>query len=135
MRKMISLLVLGSVCVGLICGCDTTPEIIYVPQPSHTGRDVGITLGVVGAGVALTFLAVHGEHVVKGCIVADQGGLSLGTDDGQRFKLVGDTASIHAGEVLRLKGHKSREKSGHRDFLVEEVAKDYGACAGVTAAR
>jgi hypothetical protein len=123
MRKTISLLVLGSVSVGLICGCDTTPEVIYVPQPSHTGRDVGITLGVVGAGVAVTFLAVHGKHVVKGCTAVDQG-----------FTLVGDTVSIHAGEVLRLKGHKGKkDKSGHRDFLVEEVAKDYGGCADARA--
>jgi hypothetical protein len=134
MKRTIGLLLLGSVAMGLICGCDTTPEVIYVPQPSHTGRDVGITLAVVGAGVGLTLLAVHGRHIVKGCVSGEPGSLSLGTDDAQRFTLVGAPASMHAGELLKLKGHKgAKDKSGHRNFLIDGVAKDYGPCKSASA--
>jgi hypothetical protein len=131
MRRMISLLLFGSVTAGLMCGCDTT--VVYVPQPSHTGRDVGITLGVVGAGVGLTLLAVHGKHFAKGCVTGDPRNLSLGSGDGQTFKLMGATSTIHAGEVLRVKGHKGKkDRSGSRDFLVDEVTKDYGSCKATT---
>jgi hypothetical protein len=132
-KKMISLLLLGSVSAALMSGCTGT-TVVYVPQPSHTGRDVGITLAVVGAGVAITFLAVHGSHFVKGCAVADPDGLALTTGDGQSFKLVGATASIHPGETLRVKGRKGKkDKSGSRNFLVDEVTKDYGPCSAVPA--
>jgi hypothetical protein len=133
MKKMIGSVLIGSASLGLICGCDT--NVVYVPQPSHTGRDVGITLAVVGAGVGLTLLAVHGKHFVKGCVSGEPGSLSLGTGDGQAFTLVGATSSIHAGEVLRVKGHKGKKDgSGSRNFLVDEVTKDYGSCkvAGAT---
>jgi hypothetical protein len=127
MRRIIGSLLLGSVALGLICGCDT--NVVYVPQPSHTGRDVGITLAVVGAGVGLTLLAVHGRHVVKGCVSGEPGNLSLGTDDAQSFALVGAPASMHAGEMLKLKGHKgAKDKAGHRNFLIDGVARDYGPC-------
>jgi hypothetical protein len=60
----------------------------------------------------------------------------LGTDDAQSFMLVGAPASMHAGEMLRLKGHKgAKNKSGQRNFLVDGVAKDYGPCKAASATR
>jgi hypothetical protein len=129
MRKLTLSMLLLVLPLSLLNGCTTGTTVVYVPQPSHTGRDVGITLAVVGAGVGLTLLAVHGKHFVKGCVSGAPGSLSLGTDDAQRFTLVGAPASMHAGEMMRLKGHKgAKDKSGNRNFLVDGVAKDYGPC-------
>jgi hypothetical protein len=85
----------------------------------------------VGTGVAIgiTYAVRHG-HSVSGCTVASPGGLQLQTPgEGQIYDLAGETASLKAGERIRVSGRKKKKDAGGtKVFLVQKLSKDYGLC-------
>lgn len=89
---------------------------------------------VVGIGV---FYAFHHDHSLTGCAVSGADGLQLQSQsDQQTFALVGDVASVKAGDKVRVSGRK-KKKNGDapRQFLVEKLQKDYGQCTVERASR
>lgn len=57
-------------------------------------------------------------------------GLDLQSEsDKQTYLLIGDTATIKAGDRVKVAGkRKKKDASGAQHFLVERVGKDYGPC-------
>jgi hypothetical protein len=96
----------------------------------------GIAAGgaVLGIGV---FYAFHHSHSLTGCAVSGADGLQLQSQgDQQAFGLVGDVASVKAGDKVRVSGKKKKNNGdAPRQFLVEKLQKDYGPCTVERAAR
>ncbi len=109
------------------------------PRPQDTigashGQIAAIIAGIAGIGIAIgvgvTLAAKHEGHSLTGCARSGGNGLTLTSDSDKRtYALLGDVSAIKPGNRVRLAGKKAREKSsGNREFLVEKVSKDLGAC-------
>ena len=98
-----------------------------------TGKLVGITVGLaaIGAGIGIgVYVAVHHNHTLTGCTSSGAGGLLLQSHgDRQTYAIVGEISAIKPGDRVRVSGKKSKQKGvGPRQFLVEKLDKDFGAC-------
>ena len=120
----------------MLCGatapetCNTTPQ----PAPSHTGAIVGgvaIVAGVVIGTVVLVHVH-HTHHEVKGCVLSGPDGLKLQTQGDQKeYKLAGELALVHEGDLVKIKGDKIKRAKGTADddtFEIQKLSKDFGAC-------
>jgi hypothetical protein len=100
-----------------------------------------IVAGVAGGGAAigiLIYFALSRPPSIKGCAVTGPNGLELKNEgDGQTFQLLGITSDVKPGDRVRVQGKKKKaigkSSSGNPTFLVEKLAKDYGACKTVLA--
>jgi hypothetical protein len=76
---------------------------------------------------------VHNSHpTLKGCVVAGPGGMLLHNyGDLKTYALTGTTASVRAGDVVKVKGKKykkQKDSAGNEEFAVTQIGKDYGPC-------
>ena len=112
----------------------TRPARAQVFVTHDTGKLIGITVGLaaIGAGVGVgVYAAVHHNHRLTGCAANGVGGLELWSPhDRQTYALVGEVSGIKPGERVRVSGKMPKGNEGvRRQFLVEKVEKDFGACA------
>ncbi len=92
-----------------------------------------IVAGIVIASAAIVVvvvLVIKKTPSIKGCAVSNQSAMELQNEGDQRtYMLIGDTANIKAGERVRVTGKKKKKDgSGNQTFVVEKLAKNYGAC-------
>lgn len=131
--SMVALAVFTSGTGTPIQGCSPAP------QPSHTGADIAIVAAVAGVVVGtIAVVEVRKEnHIVKGCVVANQSGLQLRDEiDKKTYTLIGASAGTKAGDIVQLRGTKEKAAKGSTSdpsFVVERVNRTYGPC-GVDAA-
>ena len=101
---------------------------------ASTGEVVG---GAVGIGAGLTAIVVilvevnHSHHTLDGCVSSGPNGLELQNSDSKRFMLEGDSASVKAGDRVKLHGSrvkKTKDTTGNPVFNVQSLKKDYGPC-------
>jgi hypothetical protein len=90
---------------------------------------IGIVAVTAAIGVG-TFYAVRHNHAISGCAASGPNGLELQSKgDGTTYALVGELDGIKPGERVRVSGKKQKQRAGApRQFLVEKLARDYGAC-------
>jgi hypothetical protein len=110
---------------------------LLFPKPAHAdslqtaATEIIVAAVAVGAalGVGIYFL-VRQPPSLSGCAASGPDGLTLQNEgDQQTYSLFGDTAGIKVGDRVKVSGKKKKkDSSGKRDFLVEKLAKDYGAC-------
>ncbi len=98
-----------------------------------TAKVVGIMVGLAAAGAVIgigVYAAVHRNHRLTGCALAGAGGLELWSSGEQRtYALIGEVSGVKPGERVRVSGKKSKQNEGMgRQFLVEKLEKDFGAC-------
>lgn len=103
------------------------------------GQVIGILIGIAGGSAALgigIFYAVHHGHTINGCALPGPNGLELQNQGDQKtYHLIGEVADIKPGDRVRVSGKKEKESSGTpQEFIVEKLAKDYGACTQALAA-
>lgn len=97
------------------------------------GEAIGIVAGSAAAITVVTIVLVHNAHpTLKGCVAIGPGGTLLHNDgDEKTYALTGMTASLKAGDAVKVKGKKYRKQkdsAGNEVFAVTEIAKDYGPC-------
>jgi hypothetical protein len=92
---------------------------------------IGVAIGAIGAGIGIgIYYGFHHGHSLKGCAVSGASGLELrNKGDDQTYSLVGAVSTIKPGERVRVSGKKAKKSAGPApQFVVEQLAKDYGAC-------
>ena len=100
------------------------------------GQIVGIFIAIAATGAAIgivTYVAIHHIHTnhnIPGCVDSGAGGMTLENHaDHQTYALVGEIAAIKQGERVHVSGMKERKTAGAtRQFQVDKLSKDYGAC-------
>ncbi len=108
-----------------------TPSRAKADQIQNDVIGVAIAIAAVGAGIGIgVFYLIHANNSLNGCTASSATGLELRQkDDAQVWVLIGDTAAIKPGDRVRVSGKKKKKNgSGARQFVVEKLAKDYGAC-------
>lgn len=92
---------------------------------------IGVAIGAIGAGIGIgIYVAIRHNHSLTGCAVSGANGLQIQSQgDQQSFALIGEVAGIKSGDRVRVTGKKVKSNAGApRQFLVEKLGKDYGAC-------
>ena len=92
---------------------------------------IGVAVAAIGAGIGIgIYYAVRHNHNLTGCAVSGANGLRLQNEgDQQSYALIGEVAGIKSGDRVRVSGKKGKNNAGApRQFLVEKLGKDYGAC-------
>lgn len=97
------------------------------------GRVAGIAIVVAAAGAAACigiYYAVRHDRNVTGCAGSGPNGMTLTSDsDRHTYTLTGEVAAVKRGDRVRVSGKKIKQKSaGTRQFIVEKVSRDLGAC-------
>ncbi|MFZ0743936.1 MAG: hypothetical protein WAM85_06000 [Terracidiphilus sp.] len=124
-----------------LCSFVLPSTVLAMAQPPRPSADqivsraqvAGIGVGIAGIGAAIgigVFYAVHHGHSMTGCAVSAPNALQLQNQgDRQMYDLVGALKGINPGERVRVVGKKQKQNPGvPRQFLVEKVSKDFGAC-------
>jgi len=109
----------------------TSPDAKAQNKIVSTGETVGAIAGVAGAGAVIAIVVVHEHnvHVMRGCVASYRDGLQVKNEgDNRSYLLSGDTASIKAGERVKLSGKKMKGDGDHRQFALSKLTKDYGPC-------
>jgi hypothetical protein len=123
----------GIVCLAalsplLVCGAIS---ISGCTRAQEVGSVVGLAAIVAGTTVVLVEVN-KAHHTLKGCVTGGRDSLELTTqDDNKTYALSGATSNLKLGDVVKVHGSKQKAKkggSGHRDFLVEKINRDYGPC-------
>ena len=99
-----------------------------------SGGQVAAGIAVLaGAGVGITYLALHNRGTVVGCFQVGSGGNSSLIDENKKaYALIASgSVVVPPGERVKLKGKKGRNSSGGITFEVQHVVKDYGHCPSV----
>jgi hypothetical protein len=123
--------------VAIIAICALLATIATKPAKANsipTQSDIawiGVAIGAIGAGIGIgIYYAVRHNRALTGCAVSGASGLQLQNEsDQQSYALIGDVAGIKPGDRVRVSGKKGKGKTGApRQFLVEKLGKDFGAC-------
>jgi len=109
----------------------------YTPPKGGYSAGTGIAIGAaVAAAVGVVLLVRHRHHATQphaslvGCTQSAPSGFSVTNEkDQQTYLLVADNADLKAGERVQLSGQKTKDGSGSRTFLVQNIVEDYGACS------
>ena len=118
-----------AVCALLLSTTGTAKAQIGVTRTPASWIGVGIV--AIGAGIGICiYYAAHHAHTLIGCALSGPNGLELQScGDPQTYALIGEVADIKPGDRVSVFGKKEKKKVGaSRQFLVEKLNKDYGAC-------
>lgn len=113
-------------------------SLLLFPRPAKAdyvsrGQVAAVIIGAVAVGAAIgvgIYFIVRKNSSITGCAASGSSSLSLQNEgDQQTYTLTGDIANIKAGDRIKVSGKKKkRDASGKRDFFMEKLVKDYGAC-------
>jgi hypothetical protein len=106
--------------------------------PSNFG-DIGISKGaavaiiiggcaVVAATVLIVYHAIPKQKTIEGCVESADNKMMVRGRDRKTYILEGDAASIKPGQHVKVKGKKSKDKSGTLRLNIRKVVKDFGPC-------
>ena len=135
-EKLVAIALASLVCCATIgnTGCTNNlknDDFKFGPSGAQvTAAAIGVGAVVVGTVVLIHVHQSH--HTVKGCVSSGQNGLEVQTQgDLKTYALVGDTANVKVGDLIRFHGSKVKKvkgSSGNQTFSVERVSRDYGPC-------
>jgi preprotein translocase subunit Sss1 len=118
-----------AICALLVTAASKPAKADFLSTGQVVG--IGVAIGAIGAGIGIgIYYAVHHGHSLTGCAVSGASGLQLQNEgDQQSYALIGEVAGIKSGDRVRVSGKKGKSNAGApRQFLVEKLGKDYGAC-------
>lgn len=125
-----SILAKAVICAMLLTAATRPARANSIPTSSDVAW-IGVAVAAIGAGIGIAiYVAVHHNHTLTGCASSAANGLQLQNEgDRQTYALIGEVSGIKSGDRIRVNGKKEKANAGvSRQFLVEKLGKDYGAC-------
>jgi hypothetical protein len=115
---------------------------VSLPASGQSGGQIGpsgseVAGAGIGIGAAIAVAIIlpleisRSHHNLTGCVVSSANGLNLQTSDGKTYALEGDSATIKAGNKVKVHGSKikkTKDSTGPGVFRVEKLNRDYGPC-------
>jgi len=133
--RLRGLLLKAAICALLVTTATEPARANSIPTKSDVVW-IGVAIAAIGAGIGIgVYAAVHHGHTISGCAFSGPNGIELRSGgDGQVFSLTGETAAIRPGERVRVSGSKVKHSAGgDRQFTVDRITRDYGACKAPSA--
>ena len=123
-------------CVGvLLCAFLSVGSFPAVAQTGlghigPTGAQVaGAAIGAASVIALAVYLVIPKQKTIEGCLQTADGVSRLSDEkDHHVYTILADSATLNSGHRLRLKGKKSKDKSGALQFQVRKLLQDEGAC-------
>jgi hypothetical protein len=101
----------------------------YSPPSYGHGKAIGAGLGAAAGGAALLYLTMRHRGMVTGCVQSANDQLRLVDDKKkQSYTLQLDGADVKAGELVELRGKKTKDGSGEPSFQAQKLVKNLGGC-------
>jgi len=101
----------------------------YSPQSYGRGKAIGAGLGAAAGGAGLLYLTMRHRGMVTGCVQSANDQLRLVDDKKkQSYTLQLDGADVKAGELVELRGKKTKDGSGEPSFQAQKLVKNLGGC-------
>jgi hypothetical protein len=101
-----------------------------VPSYGH-GKAIGIGVGAAAGGAGVLYLAMHHRGLASGCVQSGDDGLRLVNDKKhQTYALLPGGADVKPGQMVELRGKKSKNGTGAESFEATKVVKNLGSCGG-----
>lgn len=99
--------------------------------PSYgSGKKVAAGVGAAAVGTGVLYLALHNRGSLTGCVQGSEDTLSLvDKKNHQTYSLVPGGAGLKSGQLVELKGKRSKDSKGTQTFQVSKVVKNLGACS------
>jgi len=129
--RLPSILAKAAICALL--GVTTSTAKAQIGGIPSKGEVVVVAVTIVAVGTAIgvgAYYAIRHDRAIDGCAVSGPGGLELqNRGGGQTYTLIGELEGIKPGERVRVSGKMEKKRAGvTRQFVVEKLARDYGAC-------
>jgi hypothetical protein len=116
-------------------GTPGTPGYIAPSGGYGSGKAIGIGVGAgAGAGAGILYLALRNHGMVTGCVQSGDDGLRL-VDQKQKNKsytLLPGAVILKPGQLVAVKGQKSKSDAGAQTFEARKLVKDLGSCSAPT---
>jgi hypothetical protein len=97
--------------------------------PNFTGIKIGIVVGAVVVGGLVVYLVIPKQKTIVGCVESVNGVSTLNDEkDHRTYALLTDDVALQSGQRLKVKGKKSKDKSGAWRLRMKKLVKDEGAC-------
>jgi hypothetical protein len=99
--------------------------------PSYgSGKAVAAGVGAAAAGTGILYLTLHNRGSLTGCVQGGEDALNLvDRKNHQTYSLVPGSADLRSGQLVELKGKRSKDSKGAQTFQVSKVVKNLGACS------
>ena len=99
--------------------------------PSYgSGKAVAAGVGAAAAGTGILYLTLHNRGSLTGCVQGGEDALSLvDKKNHQTYSLVPGSTDLRSGQLVELKGKRSKDSKGAQTFQVSKVVKNLGACS------
>jgi hypothetical protein len=99
--------------------------------PSYgSGAKVAAGVGAAAAGTGILYLALRNKGSVTGCVQGGEDVLNIvDRKNHQTYSLVAGAADLKAGQLVELKGKKSKDSKGTQIFHVSKVVRNLGGCS------
>ena len=115
----------------LLCGSASAQYGGGSAAPSYgSGKAVAAGVGAAAAGTGILYLTLHNRGSLTGCVQGGEDALSLvDKKNHQTYSLVPGSADLKSGQLVELKGKKTKDSKGAQTFQVSKVVKNMGACS------
>lgn len=98
------------------------------PGGYSSAKSAGIGAGAA-AGAGILFLTLHYHGRVTGCVQPADDGLRLLDEKNKKsYALLPGDVYLKPGQLVQLKGKKSKNDAGAETFAARKLVKDLGAC-------
>lgn len=121
--------------VLIMCLAMTVPSAQAGQQVISNGQVAAAAVGagiVIAVGVYVAYKVIKKQKTIEGCVETAENPLML-TDlkDKKTYVLESESLPIKPGQHLKVKGKKSKDKSGMLHLRVKKIVKDFGSCTQV----
>lgn len=110
----------------------------YTPPTGgySSAKTAGIAAGAAaGAGVGVLFLVLHHRGQLTGCVQPGEDGMRIIDEKkNMSYTLIPSGVDLKPGELVELKGHKSKDGTGAKAFEAKKLVKDLGTCGSASSA-
>lgn len=103
------------------------------PGGYSSAKGAGIGAGAA-AGAGILFLTLHYHGRITGCVEPGDDGLRLLDEKNKKsYALVAGDVYLKPGQLVQLKGKKSKNDAGAETFTAKKLVKDLGTCGASSA--
>ena len=121
---------------GTMGGSGSSTSGAYTAPKSGYSSSTGIAVGAAAAvgGALLAYFLLRNRGSMEGCVQKSGHGVELMNEKNKKaYALEAGGLTLKPGELVKLRGKKTKTNSGESAFTANKLVKDYGSCTGQAA--
>jgi hypothetical protein len=128
---LVTRLVSGVLFTLLLCGPAFAQYGGGATAPSYgKGKAVAVGVGAAAVGTGVLYLTLRNRSSLTGCVQSSEDGLNIVDEKNhQTYSLVSGRSDLKSGQLVELKGKKSKDSKGAQTFHASKLVRNLGACS------